>query len=79
MKINSMFDAAAHAERVRNMLQIFEEHIESEVSFLEKSDNEYAKYFASRYDLLRSQMDMIQFAVQDISDCLNSLTKEGAA
>lgn len=75
MKIKTVDDAIVHLERVRNMLQIFEETIEEELVHLEKDGDASAQYFVARYDLLRSQLDMIQFGVQDTVEALGGIAK----
>lgn len=79
MEIRSVEDAVVLLGCMRNMLQLFEEHMDDELASLEKDGNAIARHFVSRYDLLRSQMDMIQIAVTDISKGLSRLDKEGAA
>lgn len=75
MKIQSIDDAVVFLEHVRNMLQLFEEHMEDELVFLKKDGDAVARHFVSRYDLLRSQLDIIQFGVQDVAAGLGGIAE----
>lgn len=55
--------------RVDDLLQIFEEHIEEEVSFL-KNQNAHPSYFVGRYDLLRSLLDAAQISLHETTKTL---------
>ena len=46
--------------QINNMLRIFDEHIEDEIDFLKRNSDGYTQHFVSRYDMLRSLMEVMQ-------------------
>lgn len=63
----TLFDIASNLEhihvefhRVENMLYVYDERIESDIEFLNERKDGYAKYISSRYDQLRSVMEVMQ-------------------
>lgn len=53
-------DIHAQLHQVRNMLYIYEEHIEGEFDFLKRCNDGYVQHFLKRYDMLRSVMEVMQ-------------------
>lgn len=62
--------------QVRNMLTIYDEHLEREMSYVENSCRMGA-HIAGRYDLLRSMMEVMQdhlsSAIAEMQDHINTL------
>ena len=65
-----------HLHQIRNMLIIYDEHLESDLDFL-KNNNKTAAHFVDRYDLLRSMMEVMQSglnsAVNEMEAQINAL------
>lgn len=49
--------------QVKNMLYVFDEHLERELDFLKKCDGDYVQSFINRYDMLRSVMEIMQLRI----------------
>lgn len=45
---------------ILNTIYIFEEQLDSEVEFLKRCDDAYAKHFIQRYDMIKSLLDVIR-------------------
>ncbi len=45
--------------QIRNLLYVYDEHMENEIDFLQKSNDGYVKLFISRYDRLRSMIEIM--------------------
>ena len=56
--------------QVRNMLYVFDEHLENELAFLKKCDDGYVRHFIDRYDMLRSVMEVMQLRIDDAIDAM---------
>lgn len=63
----TLFDIAVNLEhihvefhRVENMLSVYDERIESDIEFLGGIKDGYVQHFISRYDALRSVMEVMQ-------------------
>ena len=70
---NEIADIDIELERVQNMLQILEETLESEVSFLKESSNGYVQYFVSRYDLCRTQLEVSAMWLSETREVIKHL------
>lgn len=51
--------------QVRNMLYIFDEHIEDDLNFLKRCNDGYVQHFIKRYDMLRSVMEIMQLQINE--------------
>ena len=61
-------DISVQLHQVQNMLQIYDEHIESELQFVREHDGGGGvSYFINRYDMLRSILEVTQLYVLNIS------------
>ena len=56
--------------QIRNMLYIFDEHLEGELDFMKQCDDSYVQHFIKRYDMLRSVMDVMQLRINDAIDAM---------
>lgn len=67
--------------QVRNMLYIFDEHLDREIDFMKEFNNGYVQYFLERYDMLRSVMDVMQIriteAIDDMRVQIDAVYEEG--
>ena len=57
---NAADDVGIELERIQYMLQILNENLEDEISFLKKADSGHAQHFVSRYDIHRAQLEMVE-------------------
>ena len=57
---NDTDEVGIELERIQYMLQILNENLEDEISFLKKTDSGHAQYFVSRYDIHRAQLEMVE-------------------
>ena len=59
--------------QIKNLLQVYEECLEEELSTTEKHKDEFfASYFSERYDLLRSLLGVTQLHLINTSSSLQS-------
>ena len=56
--------------QIRNMLYIFDEHLDGELDFLKRCDDGYVQHFIERYDMLRSVMEVMQLRINDTIDAM---------
>ena len=63
-------DIGAQFHQVQNMLVLYDEQIEADITFLNEHKESGAGYFIDRYDLLRSLMEITQFYIVDIHKSL---------
>ena len=70
---NDTDDVGIELERIQYMLQILNENLEDEISFLKKDDSGYAQHFVSRYDMHRAQLEMIELWLHKTRDDLAKL------
>lgn len=68
---NALDDIIVSLHRIENLLQIYDEHIENEAEFVLKCERDGgAGYFAGRFGLLRSLLEIIQFHTQNTAESL---------
>ncbi len=85
LKVNSLFDVVAgfeeslcDVERVSNMLQIYDEGMETELSALEEYVNpKIADYFSQRIQMFKSLFYSVQFQLIQTSDSMKRLIDAG--
>ena len=74
---NAADDIIAELDRIQSGLQLLEEGLSDEVQFLDRSEDDYAKHFACRYDLYRGLLEMTMISLYDyrkeFSDRYNEL------
>lgn len=63
-------DIHSQLNSILDTINIFEEQLDSEVEFLKRCDNAYAKHFLQRYDMIKSLLYVIQLCT---SDTLNDM------
>ena len=64
-------DVNVGLHQIRNLLQIYDEHIEDELEFIRKhGGNGVSTYFVDRYDLLRSLLEIIQLHAHNTAESL---------
>jgi len=63
-------DIHAQLHQVRNMLYVYDEHLEGELDFLKKHDDGLTRHFVDRYDLIRSVMEVMQLRINDAIDAM---------
>ena len=63
-------DIYVQIQQVRNMLYIFDEHLDGELDFMKEHTAGYAKYFIKRYDMLHSVMEVMQLHINDAIDAM---------
>lgn len=57
-------------ERVRNVLYVFDQHLEEEIDFMSESDDGYIKRFIKRYEMLSSMMELIKIHLDSAIDSM---------
>lgn len=65
-------DIHVQLHQVRNMLYIYEEHIENEFDFLKRCDDGYVRRFLKRYDMLRSVMEVMQLHINEAIESMRA-------
>lgn len=63
-------DIHVQFHQVRNMLYVYDEHLEGELDFMKKCDAGYVQHFIKRYDVLRSVMEVMQLRINDAIDAM---------
>ena len=62
-------DCLVYVDRIRDMLQIYDEHLESELKILKNNGGQgTVAFFLDRNGLLKSLLDSIRMQLYDISD-----------
>jgi len=56
-------DIHVQLHQVRNMLYIFNEHLESELDFIKQCNAGFVEHFLNRYDVLRSLMEVMMLNI----------------
>ena len=68
---NSLEDVSVGLHQLRNLLQIYDEHIEDELEFVAKhTGTGSVSYFIDKYDMLRSLLEVMQSHAKDTADTL---------
>lgn len=63
-------DIHVQFHQVRNMLYVYDEHLEGELDFLKKHDDGLTQHFVNRYDIIRSVMEVMQLRINDAIDAM---------
>lgn len=65
-------NASMSLHQIRNLLQIYDEHIEDELKLVAKynDSSSLASYFVDRFDLLRSLLETMQLRAKDTAEIL---------
>lgn len=63
-------DVHVQIHQVRNMLYIFDEHLERELDFIKQCNSGHVEYFLKRYDMLRSVMEVMMLRINGALDSM---------
>ena len=75
--LSDLDDNNVEIERARDMLQLFDEHLDSELEVLRKEKQWATEYFLNRFHLLRSLLDAIEIQLSDTAVSMAETLQKG--